>query len=74
MSLNPVKVAGTVTNLGEIRATNVDVTALFYDNNHKVVDSEDQYIFGDLNPNGIATFELKPIKNNENSDKIKVLH
>ena len=73
MSLNPIKVVGTVTNLGEEPATFVDVTGIFYDENHIVVDSEEEYviIYGELEPREMATFELEPIMNYENRDRIK---
>lgn len=75
MSLNPAKVIGTVTNLGKEPATNVDVSAIFYDENHKVVDSEENFVnigYG-LSPQGKGTFTLEPILNYENRDKIKIV-
>lgn len=75
ISKDPVEIVGTVVNLGTETATSVDVTGIFYDENHIVVDSEVDYVnIGyDIQPGQKASFSLKPIMNSENAHKIKTV-
>lgn len=71
MSLDPVQVSGTVTNLGDRTTRDVAVSVVFYDQNHKVVDSDFDFINIDgLSPGQKSNFNFKPIVNYENADKI----
>jgi hypothetical protein len=73
ISKDPVEIVGTVTNLGMQPATNVDVTGIFYDQNHTVVDSQDDYVnIGyDIKPREKANFDLQPVLNTQNHNNIK---
>ena len=71
-SLNPVRIMGTVTNLGNKSTENVEASGIFYDGNHTVID----VATGSANnrttlmPGENASFIL-PYTNWENWDKIK---
>jgi hypothetical protein len=69
---NYSSVTGSITNLGNISATNVKVTGIFYDKNHEVVDTGSNYVNleGGILPGQQVSFSLTPTFNSENSDRI----
>ena len=69
-SSNNFRVLGEVMNQGENAANSVKVSAIFYDNEHKVIDTD--YVFTNpdiINPNKKAPFEFSFYT--DNPEKIK---
>lgn len=68
----PSLITGNITNLGNVTATNVEISAIFYDWNHIVVDTNSDYVNIEegILPGEQANFDLTPIINSQNSDRI----
>ncbi|MDQ5868746.1 MAG: FxLYD domain-containing protein [Thermoproteota archaeon] len=74
ISMNPVYIRGTVTNLGNQSTDDVEVSGIFYDANHTVIDvaKGNAYVNNStaLLPNEKAAFIVQPDVNFRERDKI----
>jgi hypothetical protein len=72
ISTEPAMLTGTVTNLGNHSTDNIEVSGIFYDANHKVVDVGKANVNNQtaLFPNEKATFTVSPFNNIFNHNNI----
>jgi hypothetical protein len=71
-NLNPAQVFGTVTNMGTNLTSNVEVTGIFYDKVHNVIDIDTAAVNNGsvLFPNEKGAFRLQPYNNIPSSGNI----